>query len=306
MHRPEPEGNLAYLRIFHRACCGTPRGVACLLRNFVGMTMLAAVQMVSTPDVPENLDAAARLIAAAAGVGASVVCLPEYFCQMPRADADRAAIAERFGAGVIQSFLSTTAQQHGIWLIGGTVPLLHDDGRVRNASCVYRPDGMVVARYDKLHLFSYDNGTEAYDEAAFLSPGESTVVVAVDSIRTGLSVCYDLRFPELYRAMTFAEGQAPLDLITAPSAFTHTTGSQHWELLVRTRAVENQCYVLAAAQGGTHATGRRTWGQSMIVDPWGVILASVETGEGIAVAQLDRARIAQVRAQLPALYHRRL
>ena len=182
--------------------------------------------------------------------------------------------------------------------------------RVRNTTCVFAPDGTMAARYDKLHLFCYDNGRERYDEARVLQAGEAPVsfdapIGGGPTLRVGLSICYDLRFPELFRAMSFG-GPRPLDLISVPAAFTYTTGQAHWELLLRARAVENQAYVIAAAQGGTHENGRRTWGHSLIVDPWGEVLACLPEGEGLAIARLDPARIAQVREQLPALQHRRL
>jgi deaminated glutathione amidase len=271
------------------------------------MTSLAAIQMVSTTDVAENLATAARLVAEAAATGATFVSLPEYFCLMGTHDADRLAIGEAADDGPIQAFLSATARQHAIWLLGGTVPIRTADGsHVRNASCLFSPDGRLHARYDKIHLFAYNNGREAYDEGTVLDAG--TVPVATDALglRIGLSVCYDMRFPELYRALTYAPGQRPLDLICVPSAFTYSTGAKHWELLLRARAVENQCYVMASAQGGEHRNGRRTWGHSMIIDPWGEVVACVDVGEGIALATLDTARIADVRAQLPALRHRKL
>lgn len=268
---------------------------------------LAALQMVSTPDVGRNLEAAARLIAEAAAQGATLASLPEYFCLMGQDDRDKLRIAEADGAGPIQDFLAGEAKRHGLWLIGGTLPIRAADGqRVRNACCVYGPDGVRTARYDKLHLFAFDNGREHYDEAVALEPGEVPVAVQAGALRVGLSVCYDLRFPELYRTMSFAQGQAPCDVISVPAAFTYTTGRAHWELLLRTRAVENQCYVVAAAQGGKHENGRRTWGHSMVVDPWGEVLSVVEEGEGIALADYDAERIKQVRVQLPALRHRRL
>jgi len=271
------------------------------------MTTLAAIQMVSTADLDENLHAAARLIADARSAGAEIVSLPEYFCMMGRTDADRLRIGELAADGPVQQFLADAAATHGIWLIGGTVPIRTGDGRrVRNASCVYGPDGALVARYDKIHLFAFDDGTESYDEATVLEPGTALVSVHLNSVRVGLSVCYDLRFPELYRTLNREVGEPPLDLICAPSAFTWATGRTHWELLLRARAVENQCYVIAAAQGGTHADGRRTWGHSMIVDPWGEVLSCVDDGEGFVLARLDPARIVAVRAQLPALAHRRL
>lgn len=263
--------------------------------------------MVSTADVAENLGTAARLIAHAASAGAEIISMPEYFSMMGRTDADRLRVGELPGVGLVQRFLADCAARHGIWLIGGTVPIRTADGRrVRNASCVYGPDGALLARYDKIHLFAFHDGTESYDEATVLEPGNAPTSVRIDGLRVGLSVCYDLRFPELYRTLNREADQPPLDLISAPSAFTWATGRAHWELLLRARAVENQCYVIAAAQGGTHADGRRTWGHSMIVDPWGGVLSCVDEGEGFALATLDRARIAAVRAQLPALAHRRL
>jgi nitrilase len=264
---------------------------------------LAALQMVSTPDVARNLDAATRLIAEAAAAGAGLVALPEYFCLMGRRDDDKLRAAEAPGEGPIQRCLSAAARRHGLWVVGGTFPLRGSDaGHALNACPVYAPDGRLAARYDKIHLFAFDNGREHYDEGRTLRAGATPVAVQAGALRVGLSICYDLRFPELYRALM----HPPCDLITVPSAFTHTTGQAHWELLLRARAVENQCYVLAAAQGGTHENGRRTWGHSLIVDPWGEVLACQAEGEGVVLAELDPARIAAVRRQLPALAHRRL
>jgi nitrilase len=265
---------------------------------------IAALQTVSTPDVDRNLEAAARLIGQAARDGAELVSLPEYFCMMGRRDTDKLAIAESPGEGPIQSFLSTQAKQHGLWLIGGTLPIRAKSGaeRVRNACCVFTPEGELAARYDKIHLFRFDNGRENYDEARVLEPGDAPVALQAGALRVGLSVCYDLRFPELYRALV----TPPCDLLSVPAAFTYTTGRAHWELLLRARAVENQCYVLAAAQGGTHENGRRTWGHSMIVDPWGEVLAVRAEGQGVVMAAIDQRRLAAVRQQLPALAHRRL
>jgi nitrilase len=264
---------------------------------------VAALQMVSTPDVERNLRAAESLIAAAARAGAQLAALPEYFCLMGRHDSDKLAIAEAPGDGPIQQFLSSQAKQHGVWLIGGTVPLRCDDAeRVRNACCVYAPDGALAARYDKIHLFRFSNDAgEDYDEGRVLQAGGEPVAFDAAGWRTGLSICYDLRFPELYRAMM----NPPCDLISVPAAFTYTTGQAHWELLLRARAVENQCYVIASAQGGQHENGRRTWGHSLVIDPWGEVLACCEEGEGMAIAEIDKARIAEVRKQLPALSHRR-
>ncbi len=266
---------------------------------------IAAVQMVSTPDVARNLEAAHRLIAQAADDGAGLVALPEYFCVMGRQERDKLAVAEAPGDGPVQAMLSGTAREFGIWLVGGTLPLRCDDpGRVLNANAVYAPDGSLAARYDKIHLFRFEreaNGVrESYDEGRAIQAGRVPTALAAGPLRLGLSVCYDLRFPELYRALM----TPPCDLIAVPAAFTYTTGQAHWELLLRARAVENQCYVIAPAQGGRHENGRRTWGHSMIVDPWGEVLATLPEGEGVASAELDPARIAEVRAQLPALTHR--
>jgi nitrilase len=264
---------------------------------------IAALQTVSTPDVDRNLEAASRLIGRAALEGAQLVSLPEYFCLMGLRDTDKLAIAERAGDGPIQAFLAAQARQHGLWLIGGTLPIRAEaSDRVRNACCMFAPDGTLAARYDKIHLFRFDNGRESYDEARVLEAGVEPVSVQAGALRVGLSVCYDLRFPELYRALC----RPPCDLLSVPAAFTHTTGRAHWELLLRARAVENQCYVLAAAQGGTHENGRRTWGHSMIVDPWGEVLAVRPEGEGVVMAEIDPKQLGAVRQQLPALAHRRL
>ena len=263
---------------------------------------IAALQMVSTPDVERNLEAARQLVAQAARSGARLVVLPEYFCLMGRSDRDKLAVAEVAGTGPIQQMLSDAAREHRVWLVGGTLPLRCDDrDRVLNSNCVFGPDGTLAARYDKIHLFRYDNGRERYDEGVAIQAGSEPVAFAADNLRVGLSVCYDLRFPELYRALM----HPPCDLLCVPSAFTQTTGAAHWELLLRARAVENQCYLIAAAQGGLHENGRRTFGHSMVVDPWGDVVGVLPEGEGVVLAELDPARLASVRAQLPALEHRR-
>lgn len=262
---------------------------------------IAAVQMVSGPDVAVNLATARRLLEDAARRGAQLAALPEYFCLMGMQDSDKLAVAEADGSGPIQAMLATAARELGLWLIGGTLPIRSATGeRVRNTTLVFSPAGERVARYDKIHLFAFDNGREAYDEARVLEPGSQPTAFDAESLRVGLSVCYDLRFPELYRAYN------PCDLLAVPAAFTYTTGQAHWELLLRARAVENQCYVVAPAQGGKHENGRRTWGHSMVVDPWGEVLAVLPEGEGVVVADADPARLAQVRQQLPALAHRKL
>lgn len=264
---------------------------------------IAALQMVSTPDVERNLEAAARLIALAAEAGATLAALPEYFCIMGQRDSDKLAVAEAPGDGPIQRFLADSARRHGLWLVGGTLPLQSGSPtQALNTSLVFAPDGTLAARYDKMHLFAYDNGRERYDEGRTLRAGTAPVALQAGALRVGLSVCYDLRFPELYRALMVP----PCELLCVPSAFTWSTGRAHWELLLRARAVENQTYVLAAAQGGKHENGRSTWGHSMIVDPWGEIIAVQAEGEGVVIAEVDLARIQQVREQLPALQHRRL
>ena len=264
---------------------------------------IAALQMVSAPSVERNLESALGLIAEAAAAGARLVALPEYFCFMGRSDRDKLTVAETPGSGPIQRALAEAACSHGVWVIGGTLPMQsREPERVLNANCVYAPDGTLAARYDKMHLFRYDNGRERYDEGRVLLAGATPTAFEADGLRVGLSVCYDLRFPELYRALV----DPPCDLLSVPSAFTHTTGQAHWELLLRTRAVENQCYVIAPAQGGLHENGRRTWGHSMIVDPWGEILGVRAEGAGVVIADVDPERIASVRRQLPALEHRRL
>ena len=271
---------------------------------------IAAVQMVSTPRVATNLETARRLVARAADEGAQIVVLPEYFCFMGASDRDKLAIAEAPGTGPIQRMLAETAREHRVWLIGGTLPLTLDDGgakdgvavdRVMNADLVFSPRGELAARYDKMHLFAYDNGSERYDEGRTLRAGSTPVAFDADGVRVGLSVCYDLRFAELYRALM----RPPCDLLSVPSAFTYTTGAAHWEVLLRARAIENQCYVVAAAQGGTHENGRRTFGHSLVIDPWGEVVACLDEGEGVVVAELQRERIDSVRRQLPALEHRR-
>ena len=264
---------------------------------------VAALQMVSSPEVARNLAVAGRLMAEAADAGVRLVALPEYFCLLGRSDRDKLGIAEAEGSGPIQDFLAGTAQRLGLWLIGGTLPLCTDNPeRVRNSCLVWSPEGRQVARYDKIHLFAFDNGQERYDEGRVLEAGQAPVALDIEGWRVGLTVCYDLRFPELYRRLM----QPPCDLIVVPSAFTHTTGAAHWALLLRARAVENQCYVLAPAQGGLHDNGRRTWGHSLLADPWGEVLAVQDEGEGVVAGELSRARLTAVRQQLPALGHRRL
>ena len=264
---------------------------------------LAAVQMISGPDVTPNLATAGRLIAEAADAGAQLVALPEYFPLIGATDTDRLAARETDGSGPIQDFLANAAKKHGLWLVGGSIPLMAEDpAKLRNSCLVFDPQGKRAARYDKIHLFGFNKGDETYDEAATIERGDQ--VVAFDSPlgRIGIAICYDLRFPELFRAM--AQLPNPVDLLVLPAAFTETTGRAHWELLLRARAVENQCFVLAAAQGGQHPNGRMTHGNSMVIDPWGEVLSRMDKGEGVVIAELNRQRLVDTRTSLPALKHR--
>jgi nitrilase len=258
--------------------------------------------MVSAGEVAGNLARAATLVASAAGAGARLVLLPEYFGIIGARATDKVAVRERDGDGAQQAFLAETALRHGVWLVGGSVPIACEDpARVRAACLVYGPDGRRLARYDKIHLFAFAQGDESYDETRTIEPGRLPVAIDLPCGRVGLSICYDLRFPELYRAL------GNPDLILAPAAFTATTGAAHWHLLLRARAVENQSYVLAAAQGGVHPGDRRTFGHSTLIDPWGGIVAErADEGEGIVVGDIDPGQLASVRARLPALAHRTL
>ncbi|MCE1176915.1 MAG: carbon-nitrogen hydrolase family protein [Burkholderiales bacterium] len=272
-------------------------------------TLVAAcVQMVSGTNVAENLKSAGQGIAKAANQGANLVILPEYFCIMGQHDTDKVAVAEDYRASnpdastPIQWFLQQQAMQHGVYLIGGTLPLKTSDAnKVYNTTLVYAPDGAVVARYDKIHLFGFQNGLEYYDESTTIMAGElAQAPVVWDSPwgRIGLSICYDVRFPELYRA-----ARDVLAWVNV-AAFTQTTGQAHWELLMRARAVENQCYVIACGQGGEHENGRRTFGHSMIVDAWGIVQAVQATGKGVVMSVIKPSRVERVRTSIPALQHR--
>jgi nitrilase len=257
------------------------------------------VQMVSTPVVAENLDAAERLVAQAAAEGAELVALPEYFCILGMRDTDKVAAKEKDGAGPVQEFLAAAAKRHGIWLVGGSVPLeCADPGKVRNSCLVYDSEGRRAARYDKIHLFGLDLGAERFEEGRTIEPGSTPCAIDSPFGRIAVSVCYDVRFPELYRAL------APMDIILVPSAFTATTGRAHWEALLRARAIENLAWVLAPAQGGTHQNGRQTYGHTMVVDPWGKIVAERTTGAGVVIADIDPEFQANMRRSLPALTHR--
>ena len=266
---------------------------------------IAALQMISGQEVAANQQMAADLVAQAAGAGAELLVLPEYWCLLGQRDSDKLALAEDFGQGPLQDFLAQLARQHGVYLVGGTIPLkTASPDRAYNSSLVFDPQGVCIARYDKIHLFSFHKGREAYNEGKSLEAGSQAVAFdlrtrAGQLWRVGLSVCYDLRFPELYR-------QLAADIYLVPSAFTYTTGQAHWELLLRARAVENLAFVAAAAQGGLHSNGRQTWGHAMVVNPWGQVLAQQAQGAGVVLADCDWQVLQNWRLQLPALRHRKL
>lgn len=265
---------------------------------------VAAIQMASGPQVAANLNEAGRLIGKAAQAGARLVVLPENFAIMAMQDADRVEVAERDGQGPIQDFLASQARTHGVWLVGGTIPVkTGDPKRVRAACLLFNDRGQRVARYDKIHLFDVrlDSGEE-YNESAAIEPGDTPVVADTPFGRLGLAVCYDLRFPELFRRLL----DQGAELFAVPSAFTVRTGRAHWEVLVRARAVENLAYVIAAAQGGYHLNGRETYGDSMIVNPWGEVLDRLSRGSGVVLADLDRRHFEHTRQRFPSIQHRRL
>ncbi|WP_332777154.1 carbon-nitrogen hydrolase family protein [Polaromonas sp.] len=263
---------------------------------------VAALQMVSGASVPDNLAAARQLLAQAAAQGAELAVLPEYFCLLGFKDTDKLQFGEAPGQGPLQDFLAQCAREFKLWIVGGTLPMAtQTPTHVRNSTLVYAPSGQCVARYDKIHLFRFDSGAEQYDETRVLERGAQPVTFDLPSIdgstyRIGLSICYDLRFPELYRALK-------ADVLLVPSAFTYTTGQAHWEVLLRARAIENLAYVVAPAQGGVHENARRTWGQSMVVDPWGHILAQHAEGPAVVMGEVLSGRLLAVRARLPALDH---
>jgi predicted amidohydrolase len=266
---------------------------------------IASIQMVSTPDIQTNLETASRLVTAAAGAGAQVAVLPEYFCLMGLKDTDKVHARESYRSGPIQERLSAIAKENNLYLIAGTIPLeASNPQKVLNTTLVFDPQGQSVARYDKIHLFGFQTQTERYQESETIEagnePGLLKITIDGQEWIFGLSICYDLRFPELYRAL----GQVDCHVI--PAAFTYTTGKDHWEILLRARAIENQCYVLASAQGGTHLNQRRTWGHSMLIDPWGEVLADLPEGEGFISGVLCKDKLNDVRSKLPALVHRKL
>jgi len=267
------------------------------------MTKVAAIQMISTADVDENLKSASKLIDQAAERGAEFLLLPENFPFMGHEEHDKVAILEPFGQGPIQDFLSEQSQKHGIWLMGGTIPLQATDAnKVRPACLLYDPQGKCTSRYDKIHLFDVtvdEDSEESYQESNTLEAGNEIVVAETPFGNIGMSICYDLRFPELYRAMQ----KSDVNIITVPSAFTATTGEAHWESLLRARAIENLCYVIASNQGGKHINDRETWGHSMIIDPWGSILDCIEKGSGFAIADIDLEKQKTMRRNFPCLEH---
>lgn len=277
--------------------------MAAIKRTMTGRA--AAIQMASSPSVSTNLGEAERLIRLAAANGANLVVLPENFALMGRTDADKLAIKEADGAGPIQDFLARQAREHKLWLVGGTIPLAARDAtRVRASCLVYDPAGRRVARYDKMHLFDVrlTENNEVYNESQTIEAGDQVCVVDTPFGRLGVGICYDLRFPELFRRM-LDDG---MEVLAMPAAFTALTGRAHWEALIRARAIENLCYVIAAAQGGYHLSGRETWGDSMIVDPWGAVRGRQAQGAGVVCVDIDRALLDGVRRNFPALDHRRL
>ena len=264
---------------------------------------VCSIQMVSSAVLQENLDRAAHWVEKAAESGATLVLLPEYFCLMGLADTDKVQVREAPGAGPIQAHLASLAKKHGLYLVAGTMPLeCSDPKKVLNTTLVFDPNGLQIARYDKMHLFGFQTNEERYQESETIAPGHQpgSLTLSIDGVewRFGLSICYDLRFPELYRALGL------VDCHLIPAAFTYTTGKEHWEILLRARAIENQSYVLASAQGGVHQNQRRTWGNSMLIDPWGQVLERIPEGEGLITGILSKDTLNAVRSKLPALQHR--
>jgi len=267
------------------------------------MAKVAAIQMTSSANVAANLEAASRHLEAAAAADARLAVLPENFAFMGLADADKRRIAEPAGEGAIQDFLAQSAKRLGLWIVGGTVPVrLPDEERVAAACLVYDADGRLAGRYDKIHLFdvSIPGRKENYRESANIAPGKSVNLVDTPVGRVGLTVCYDVRFPELYRQLSLEGAQ----IMTVPSAFTSATGRAHWETLLRARAIENLCYVIAPAQAGFHENGRETYGDTLVVDYWGQVMRRLPRGQGCVVCEVDLERQAQIRARFPALAHR--
>jgi len=268
------------------------------------MPRIAAIQMASGSNVVANLQIAGQLINDAVIMGATLITLPENFALMAMQPNDNIKIGEQYGSGIIQNFLSQQAKKFGIWLVGGTLPILvNDSQKIRSACLVFDNTGNQVARYDKMHLFDVTtNSNEQYCESEVFESGNKIIIIKTPYGRLGLAICYDLRFPELFRCMS----SVGVDLISLPSAFTATTGKAHWELLVRTRAIENLCYVIASNQGGYHVNGRETYGNSMIVDPWGIVLTRLNRGTGVICADIDLEQQANLRYKFPVLEHRKV
>ena len=269
------------------------------------MSKVAAIQMASGPNVQANLDEAEKFIKIAVQQGAELIVLPENFAMMGMTEMDKVGIAEDLGQGVIQDFLHAQAAKHGVWLVGGTAPIKSSEAKkVYATSLLLNDSGEVVARYDKIHLFdvTLEESGESYTESETTTPGEKVVVVDTPFGRLGLAICYDLRFPEMFRAMA----DAGVEICVLPSAFTSQTGKAHWETLIRARAIENLSYMIAAAQGGYHVNGRETHGDSMIVDPWGMVLNRLPHGTGAVVSEIDVSKLQKTRQLFPALEHRRL
>lgn len=269
------------------------------------MSKVAAIQMASGPNVQANLDEAEKFIKIAVQQGAELIVLPENFAIMGMTEMDKVAVAEEYGQGMIQGFLSGQATKHGIWLVGGTVPIKSgEENKVFAACLLFNDSGEVVARYDKIHLFdvTLEESDESYTESETTASGDQVVVADTPFGRLGLAVCYDLRFPEIFRAMA----DSGVDICALPSAFTSLTGRAHWETLIRARAIENLSYMVAAAQGGYHVSGRETHGDSMIVDPWGMVINRLPHGTGVVVSEIDMGKLQKTRQLFPALEHRRL
>jgi deaminated glutathione amidase len=269
------------------------------------MSTVAAIQMTSGHRVEDNLEAAGKLLREAKEAGAELACLPENFSFIGLKDADKVAVAEADGSGPVQQFLSETARSLGLWILGGTTVIKGDSARrVSNTSLLIDAQGKRVARYDKIHLFdvTIPGRNEQYLESTHVTPGRNVVVADTPVGRLGLSVCYDMRFPELYRELVARGAQ----WLAMPAAFTVPTGRAHWETLLRARAIENLCYVVAPAQWGTHTSGRETYGDTLIVDYWGQVLSRLPSGTGVITAEFDLARLAETRARFPALENRRL
>ena len=269
------------------------------------MSVVACVQMASGPNIGANLLEAERLIEEAVSLQAQLVVLPENFALMGKTEQDKVAEREQDGQGPMQEFLAEQSARHGIWLVGGTIPMVaHDDNKVRAACLVFDDKGRQVARYDKIHLFDVElvDSGDQYNESETIESGDKVVVIDTPFGRMGLSVCYDLRFPELFRQQL----AAGMEIVVLPSAFTAITGRAHWEVLVRARAIENLCYVIAPDQGGYHLNGRETHGHSMIVDPWGTVLNSLARGPGVVCADVELERLNSARRNFPSIEHRRL